>query len=522
MTELFALFCAAPYTYLLLKRYLRYLQQDEYASKRFLKWLFQARAFEKKGSSLSILAALLGANFSVLPLLILAALGFYGTDPEKRGKLPLILTQRASRILGIAVLFSFFALLTLFFKMHGGKFFLGLALFFVAQPLVLIVAVMCLEPYEAFIQKRFLSEAREKIAKIDPFIVAITGSYGKTSTKEALGEVLNIALAPTFWPRKGINTLMGNTRAIREGLELGCGYAVLEMGAYRKGSIRKQCFYFPPKAAIITAVGECHLERFGSKEEIFLAKKELADALPPEGVLVCCGDNEGSRAIGATRGLWQTFYYGFDANKGPLHCMGKDLTVTPDGTRFTICWRGKDYPVLIPVFGKVHALNLMAVFTLVCSLGGDPRIVIGALSNIRGVENRLCVSKEGEVLYLRDAYNSNPQGFQQALEVMEKLPAKKRILMTPGMIELGYLQQVENEKAAKYAAKICDVVLVVGETNKKALLKGLEEGGMAEDKRLYCKNRTEAFAVLKTLAEAGDSVLIENDLPDWYEASERF
>jgi UDP-N-acetylmuramoyl-tripeptide--D-alanyl-D-alanine ligase len=165
---------------------------------------------------------------------------------------------------------------------------------------------------------------------------------------------------------------------------------------------------------------------------------------------------------------------------------------------------------------------MLGAFAMACALGADPDLVVAVLGTVEPVDNRLVLKSQGKVRYLQDAYNSNPVGFRAALEVLKGLAAKRRILMTPGMVELGNTQAQENEDIGKFAATVCDLVVVVAQTNRAALLKGLRAGGLSEDKIIVAETRSEAFSRLEEITGEGDLVLIENDLPDKLEFRERF
>ena len=168
--------------------------------------------------------------------------------------------------------------------------------------------------------------------------------------------------------------------------------------------------------------------------------------------------------------------------------------------------------------------NLAGAVTMTCALGKDPDYVIAAIYNVEPANNRLNLRKNGDGFILDDSYNSNPIGFASALEVLEVLEGGRKILMTPGMVELGDIQGEENRQVALKAASICDLALVIGDTNKEALKAGLLEGGLSPDQLMEFPNRDAAFAYLTSPEhrQAKDMILIENDLPDLYEAISRF
>jgi UDP-N-acetylmuramoyl-tripeptide--D-alanyl-D-alanine ligase len=509
-----------------LMRYLQFFQQEEYNNARFWHWLLDNRAYDRRGTAIAafawFIAGCLGSA-SVAALSAAAALivvGFNEEDPRTSGKITLKMTARATRIFRVAaVLLLLVVAIWLQLGTHVPSllFWFGVILLLQIPPFLLMAAKRLLQPDEDARQAAFLKEAKDKLAAIHPLVIGITGSYGKTTTKAFLGKLLEVSLGPTFWPPKSVNTPMGITRELRESLKPGQKYAVIEMGAYQRGSIQRLCELTPPRAAIVTAVGLMHLERMGSEENIFQAKSELARALPADGLLVCNGDNAGSRRIAEENPKAVTLLYGLESEKGKLDAVLDSVRTTADGTNFRIQWKGSQYEGWTRLHGRPALSNILASFTMACALGADPQYVVAAIRNLEPFDNRLEVRHVGDGLQINDAYNSNPDGFQAALEVLKDLPGEKKILMTPGMIELGDRQASENRRIAELAAKVCDCVIVVGDTNREALRAGLKAGGLAEESVILVPNRQQAFEKLGALRGPKDVVLIENDLPDLFE-----
>lgn len=510
---------ALPLLHRQLLQYTRYLQQDTYYPGRYLKWVIARRKFHLQTVVwVAVLACLtwLSPSGALLALPGFAFAYWLSDDPYKDGKLPLILTERAKRIVALACVIPT-GLATVALFLAGSWFaWLPIAAAFLTLPVYPALAVVLLAPDERRRQSHFKQEAVSTLQTVRPLVVGITGSYGKTSTKELLGQLLQAACGPTFWPPKGVNTEMGITRSIRETLRSHTQYAVIEMAAYGKGSIRKLCQLTPPQAAIVTCVGHAHLERFGSTANILEAKSELALALPPDSLLVCNGDNDGARSIARLRKDLKVRLYGLDSAY-EMDCFATDIRIDEKGTACQVHWKGRRYPVHFPQWGKPALSNLLGAFTMACELGADPAYVAAVAGTLNPVDNRLQLKREGDLRVLHDAYNSNPIGFASALDVLQALPAKRRIVMTPGMIELGELQESLNRKLAQQAAHVCDLAIVVGPTNRQALKSGLSAGGLRDDQVLVCENRTEAFHRFAALKQPGDLLLIENDLPDLYE-----
>jgi UDP-N-acetylmuramoyl-tripeptide--D-alanyl-D-alanine ligase len=538
-------------------RYLQFFQQEDYDSKRFINWYLDNKAFDKSGS-VSVLAIALGSLVfftATWPAIILVLVSMAGCcrliviasreeDPFKSGKIKLKMTARAKRITYLAL--TLYTMVWAYFCLglwhsDGGR--LTATIWLLQFPLIqsaplwLIIANELLTPYEKGLQERFANEARALIKKYDPLVIGITGSYGKTSTKIVLKDVLG-AVSQTFTTPGSINSYMGVTREIRERLKPEHKYAVIEMGAYYIGSIKKMCSLTPPKAGIITSIGVMHLERFGSQDAVFRAKSELAQAIPQDGILVCNGDNELTRKVAQDNPKRITLLYGMEPEKGPLDCVMYDIRSEELGSHFKIKWKGQEYEGYTGVLGRPMLSNILGVFTLVCALDIPPSVVLAALRNAKTENNRLepvrasiasfashvngTPLKQGQVLRLNDAYNSNPIGFGAALDVLGSMPKGRKVLVTPGMIELGEKQVEENKMAAKKAAGICDLAVIVGNTNKDALTSGLTEGGMPQEKVKEFLTMQLALDFLSQYCEDGDVVLIENDLGDVYETVAKF
>lgn len=510
-----------------LLRYLRYFQQEEYSPRRFIAWLLQRRAWDRSGSIIALfgVAGLICQSCTpFIPLLMgicYAVLGIRESDPREEGKKKLVLTQRARWIWVVAFIQALILAL-------GAALVQGIAqipvLVVVSQlpPFLLITAVIALIPREKALQKKLKDEAHRKFMSINPFSIGVTGSFGKTSVKNLLGEILTQSLGPTFWPQAGVNTEMGITREIRERMNSYDRFAVIEMGAYHRGSIARLCRLTPVKAGIVTAVHLMHLERFGSEQDIYQAKSELPQHVPADGLLIVNGDNPGARRMATEFPRAQNLIYGLDRSKGPLDVVLEDIVTERDGTSFSILWKEQKYAGRMKMHGRGALSNIAGCFTMACALGADPLVVLAVVRNIPPVSNRLEVKDHGSFIQINDAYNSNPQGFRYALEVLRDLPGQRRILVTPGMIELGDQQYEENRKVAVEAAKICDTVVVVNRENREALCRGLEEGGLAREKIQCFERRDEALQYVLQHRQPGDILLLENDLPDLHEFSEIF
>ena len=520
--------------------YLRYFQQEEYNNTRFWNWIKENRAFDSRGS-MAFLAVAIGALLfpTLSPLLALLALTVLWVvayqvegDPRTTGKIRLNMTDRAKKTAWVAyAMLATSAAIPLMWlgcscTCSSGNVVAMTALVdsvvISATPFFLMLAVTILAPAERRLQAHYVKEAKQILKDVNPYTIGITGSYGKTGAKAALGDLLNQCLGSTFWPKKSINTVMGITRTIRETMKPHHKYAVIEMGAYNIGSIKRLCDFTPPKASLVTAVGIMHLERFGSPENVYKAKSEIAQALPEDGILVVNGDSPNARRMAQEHKRATTLLYGFDLSAGPLDAVATDITFDEKGTAFTIHWKGEKYPGRTPLLGRPALLNALGAFTMACALGAKPEFAVACMANLQPVDNRLVLDKTSTVSFLRDAYNSNPTGFEAALEVLRSLPAERRIVITPGMIELGDQQFEQNKSVARMAASSCDLFFLVGHINREAILAGLKEASFPQTKIIMADTRDEAFRLLGEHQKKGDLILIENDLGDLHEGKVRF
>lgn len=452
--------------------------------------------------------------------------GYMLIRQEKTAKKKLVFTPRAKRIFILGLIFSFLglkALGLLFPPEHFGMAMIGsMYLSTIMAGVWLTLAVAVLWPQEKISQKRYLADARRILAEIRPLIIGITGSYGKTGTKEILAAMLADRYN-VFRPPGSYNTLMGVTRAIREGLRPYHEAFVVEMGAYREGSIQKLCDLTHPMHGIITIIGVQHLERFGSQKAIQRAKGELIRALPPDGVAVLNGDDPLCQEIGDAR-QGEVIYF---SNSDPIpnskiqnlkYVIASNIRITPTGSDFDLIFPdGEVLPVHLTLLGRAAISNAVAAAAMAERLGVSRVGIARVLSTMPHVRHRLEPrTGEGGITVIDDAFNSNPIGAAGALEVLGLATGGRRILVTPGMIELGDLEETANREFGRQAAKSCDLAVLVGVKRVDPIRQGLLSGGFPAENIWVVPTLTEGLEKLKTYLKPGDTMLLENDLPDQY------
>ena len=441
------------------------------------------------------------------------------------GKKPLVMTGRAWRILVTATLLSLFGVLLPSAAAHlflGGApadlvtWVLATAALFLWAPLLIPAADWLLTPVQSAVNARYLRRAKRKLGAVGPVVVGVTGSYGKTSTKFAVGRLLGsddeVLVTPGSY-----NTTMGVVRAINERLEPRHRFFVVEMGARRRGDIAEIGRLVNHDVAVLTAIGTAHLESFGSRDAIKEGKLEIVDTLRPGGVAVLNSDDATIRSLGDELAGVEVVRYGLDADGAP-DVTATDVAVTRSGTEMTILDRrtGGAVRVATRLLGRHSIGHVLAGVAVALHQGRDLGSLRGAIGALTPVEHRLqLLEAPGGVTVIDDAFNSNPEGAAAALEVLGSMPARQRIVVTPGIVELGELQREANEELGRAAAAVADVVIVVARLNREALVAGAASG---DAKVLTVASLDEATKELAGIVAAGDVVLFENDLPDQYES----
>jgi len=370
------------------------------------------------------------------------------------------------------------------------------------QPLVVDLAATLSRPLERRLMATFVDRASRRLAQVSPTVVAITGSYGKTSTKGYVTHLLG-ASRPVVPSPASYNNTGGLARAINEHLAPGTDVFVAEMGTYGPGEIRELCSWIKPDVAVLTAIGPVHLERMGSLDNIVRAKSEIFERAE-----TCVINVDAHRLAEVADRLAR--------DKVVWRCSERDATadvhvVTQDG-QLRVTLRGRH----VATFERpgTQPINVACAVAVAGALGLAEEHIAARLPTLPSAAHRLQVaSATNGATVIDDTYNSNPAGFRAALATLLALPAQRRAVVTPGMIELGPQQAAENEELARAAAGAVDDLLVVNRTNRAALLAGAQ-GGRA---RVHVfDRRDQAVAWVRSNLGPGDAVLYENDLPDTY------
>ena len=520
----FALFVLAllGFGYVRINTILTYFQQEEYDSSRFLGAVLRVRLFDVL-ASLGLLALfIINTQIALGPYAWLIAAGLLAVIAvRERGyayKKKLVATQRLKRIRWLARGFFVVSLSLLF--LHP----LAVLIILQLTPLLIMLANRLLRPFQDKINQGFIDEAVAKLGEFNPTTIGITGSFGKTTTKHILADVL-AAAGPVFYSPGSINTVLGLTRNIREKLQRGHKFFIAEMGAYGIGSIKRLCDFSDPDYGIVTAIGNAHTERFGDIATIAEAKSELVEHVCAKGGIAVIPheilDHEPFSKL-------KTLHPELVRTVGSTDAADFQITRAElEDSNWAIQVQDRSSPgasplnYTLPLLGDHNILNsaLAVVMTYIVQPTAATRIAAFS-KDVEQVQHRLQkVEHPGQPLILDDAYNSNEIGFKNAVKVLRDLARHRKgkaILVTPGVAELGLEHDRVHGRLGAWASDHCDTVIAINPDRITTFVEAIEREKVDFHTRA---SFADARRLVSAIASPDDVVLYENDLPDILEES---
>ena len=449
---------------------------------------------------------------SFWPLLGSAALAVFPLGLTLRGRTSsLVWTTRLKRTaaLSAGILFGATALVTWLVLSvtgrtpQGAATIVGTVLFYFALDVALWIA----GPLEKRLSQRFVDQASRTLERVAPTVVGITGSYGKTSTKWYVCDLVEGTRRVVASPAS-FNNRLGLARAVNEHLTPDAEVFIAEMGTYGRGEIAEMCSWLPPSIAVLTAIGPVHLQRFKTEQRILEAKSEIVAGAD---VVVLNVDHPllatlaGSVASGGDGPrIWRC---------GSTEAA-TDVRVRTEGDEVAILARGERIGA-VPAT-KVFGANLACAVAVALEVGVAPADISRRSDRITQTEHRQSIGRSAKgFTIIDDTFNSNPAGAARAVEVLAANGGERarRVVVTPGMIELGPLRRSHNARFAAAAADVADDLVIVGRTNRRSMVEGGRDGKATVT---LVDTRDEAVEWVRSRLGPGDVVLYENDLPDHY------
>ena len=520
-------------------KFLLAFQQFGYRSKRYASWL---KSHQNVNYSRLMLLSLLGLLFFlVLNICFTSIVGkdvavyvgfaaylffvflYINTEHRSIAKLRLKITRRIVRlsvvyfIIVVLITFALFIFSDyLAFVFKDSVFCLlryGLiCLTPVIVPLLLLLANVIMFPFEVANTKRYIKTTKERLENADIIKIGITGSYGKTTVKNILNTLLSQKYRVLSTP-ESYNTPLGISLTAQK-LDSTHDVFIAEMGARQVGDISDLAMIVKPQYAVLTGINNQHLETFHSKENIKKTKFELFENLPENGVGFFSADNDESVELFNEFG-GEKYLAGIKEENALV--KADNIKITVSGTVFDLIVDKKRIKNChTTLLGEHNISNICLAVSVAYKLGVTADEIKQGINRLTVVKHRLeIVPNNHGITIIDDSYNSNENGFSAALKVLSSFDGRK-IVVTPGLVELGAYENIANLNFGKELALKADIVIIIGSHNAEMLISGLLEGGMQKSNILFAKNLNKGNEMLNEIMKEGDVVLFENDLPDSY------
>lgn len=440
---------------------------------------------------------------------------------KEKTKKPLVYTKRIKRLIVTTTILYLVIFVLMFLNKYDEKTLWLLAFILICatylNALVVYIANIINKPIEKSVYQYYKTKAQNKLKSMPNLkIIGITGSYGKTSSKNILSDILNIKFNALPTPRN-LNTYNGLIMTVNNNMDKFTEIFIAEMGAYVKGEIKGLCKLVKPQYGILTRIGTAHLESFGSEQNIIDGKFELIESLPSDGVGVLNRDDP--KQVGYNlKNDCKILWIGIDEEDVDVRAL--NIKCSYKGTSFDVKLKDSDktYKFETKLLGNHNVYNILAGIALGIYFGIDMEDLQAAVKGVKPVEHRLEIKRLGNFYMIDDAYNSNPTGAASAVNVLSMMPGTK-IVVTPGMIELGKKEDEYNEIFGEQIAEVADYVVLVGEEKTKPILQGLKTKNFDLDKVVVYNDVREAYKFINTISSNTQKevyALFENDLPDTY------
>lgn len=497
----------------------QYQAQGRYFRTHIVQTLFPVVGLVLYGLMVSgILADSRGGNVLIWIAGVLYAIGLCMNYLPKKAKKKLVITARVKRLIATTVILTVLSALgewsvLAHFPITKSCGAMAIALLTTTlSPYLVLLANLVNKPIEKGINRYYIQDARNMLKACPNLkIIGITGSYGKTSVKYYLHTLLSAGFDVLMTP-ESYNTPMGVVKTIRGSLRATTEIFLCEMGARHVGDIKEICDIVDPQMGIITSLGYQHLETFYTLDNIVNTKKELFDALPDGGPRYINGDNEFARKYQLTDA---SVTYGL-AEDNDYRAF--DLTYSEKGSTFKVqAPDGSVAEYTTKLLGEHNVVNITGAIAIAHDLGISLDKLKLPVRRLEGAPHRLQpIAKNAKLTIIDDAYNSNPNGTKMALKTLSMFEGVK-VLVTPGMVELGSQEDKYNYEFGEDAGRVCDYIVLVGKKQTESIKKGVCATDFNTAKLYVAENLQDALNYVYNIETMQKLiVLLENDLPDNY------
>ncbi len=449
-------------------------------------------------------------------------LTYFASEKKRKKKVPIVYTARMVRLIVTYFIFLFLITCAFLIGLNVCAFlfrensllvrirFAPICLMPVGVPFFLLLAYYITKPNEQRIQKKYIKKCKKRLSERSDLIkIGITGSYGKTSLKRFLCTILEEKYKVLATPNS-YNTPMGICKTVNH-LKDDHQVFIAEMGARRVGDISFLTKMVEPNYAIISGITGQHLETFGSISAIKQTKYELVENMQ-SGVVAYTVDNDNTMSLFGDCPL-RTIPAGINERNNP-RVYATDIKAGENGSDFTLVIYGKSIKCHTTLIGLHNVSNVCLAAAIAHELGLKIEEISAGISRLTQVEHRLSVTKtERGITIIDDSYNSNPQGFDAALEVLNYFKGRK-IVITPGMVEQGVTEDLQNYEIGVKLSKKCDFAVLVGRSAAFIIRSALVESGFDPQNIIQASTLDQAMKKIGEKLIEGDVILFENDLPD--------
>lgn len=500
-------------------RQLHFLQLNSYFNSRFFDYFKDEfnmiSVWSLFGCAVIVNLALFDIELLTLILTVIfcAIRVFYTVYKLKTAKKGIAFTARIKRFyITAGVIFAVILLLTAFDIIPSSLSVFVANLCLLLSPFFACFINIINSPVEKAVKRYYINDAKKILkSKTDMKIIGLTGSYGKTSTKYILGRILSEKFNTVITPGS-FNTPMGVVITVRNHLTPQTEVFVVEMGAKNVGDIAEICEIVHPTCGVITSVGPQHLNTFGSIENVTKTKFELADEVKKNGGKMYLNlDNE---YISAKVGEYDSITYSID---GESDIVATNVKCDKNGLSFTVKYKDTSIDLTTELLGSHNVLNIMSAVGIALDMGISENDIKYAVERLQPTEHRLELKPLfNGALLIDDAYNANPSGCLEAMRVIGSFKPMKRIVVTPGLVELGEKEEECNKALGMAAAENADVIILVGEKRSIPIKEGVLAKGFPQENLYIAKTFNDAVEIFRPMCDKDTVVIFENDLPDNY------
>ena len=381
------------------------------------------------------------------------------------------------------------------------------------SPIFLIVSSWLLIPIESSTRRKLIDRAirrRQQLKNLK--VVAIVGSYAKTSTKDMLYTLLWNKYRVVKTP-KSYNTELSLARTINADLKDNTEIFLAEMDAYQLGDIAQLAKIAQPTTGVITAIAPQHLERFGSMDNLVKAQFEIVESIKKNQGRMLVNSDDPWMTDQTEKYLSNPIWVGENQISD---VKLSDIKQTNNGTSFKIHWKNQSQQIELPLFGGHHSQNFAMAAAIALELGMSLKEIADRARWMLPTPHRLEIKHQGSLTTIDNSYNTNPISAQASFKLLKQLPGKQKILITPGLVELGETADQANISFIEHAATVADYIIIVGHNAKRALETGLKNANYPKEQQIWVETTQHALQLLPKIAVKDAVVLIENDLPDQY------